>query len=158
MTNLNNLTLDCGGTFTVTPGIGQVRNYRIDCGDFVLYYANAYGGWDALLVKGTTKKTDNIEHMNYRRKSRNLSDFSKVNYQNNITPTWSLNTGITVNGKKMYHLLESNMVYLHNLETNEIIPVVITNAQCEYLDYTNNGKKPYYYNITVEESNLKLRK
>lgn len=158
MTNLNNLTLSCGGTFTVTPGIGRPRNYRIDCGDFVLYYANAYGGWDALLVKGTTKKTDNIEHMNYRRKSRDLSDFSKVNYQNNITPTWSLNTGITVNGQKMYHLLESVMVYLHNLETNEIIPVVITNAQCEYLDYTNNGKKPYYYNITVEESNLKLRK
>lgn len=158
MTNLNNLTLDCGSAFTVTPGIGQARNYKIDCGDFVLYYANAYGGWDALLVKGTTKKTDNIEHLNYRRKSRDLSDFSKVNYQNNITPTWSLNTGITVNGKKMYHLLESVMVYLHNLETNEIIPVVITNAQCEYLDYTNNGKKPYYYNITVEESNLKLRK
>lgn len=158
MTNLNNLTLNCGGTFTVTPGIGRPRNYRVDCGDFALYYANAYGGWDALLVKGTTKKTDNIEHLNYRKKSRDLSEFSKVNYQNNITPTWSLNTGITINGQKMYHLLESTMVYLHNLNTNEIIPVVITNAQCEYLDYTNNGKKPYYYNITVEESNLKLRK
>lgn len=58
----------------------------------------------------------------------------------------------------MYHLLESTKVYLHNLETNEIIPVIITNAQCEHLTYTNNGKKPYYYNITVEESNLKLRK
>ena len=50
------------------------------------------------------------------------------------------------------------MVYLHNLETDEIIPVVITNSQCEYLTYTNNGKKPYFYNITVEESNQKMRK
>jgi hypothetical protein len=87
-----------------------------------------------------------------------MSQFSKVNYQNNITPTWSLNTGITIDGSKMYHLLESTMVYLHNLETNEIIPVVITNSQCEYLTYRNNGRRPYYYNITVEESNNKLRK
>ena len=158
MTDLSGLTLQCGSSLTVTPGVGSARQYKIDSGDFALYYANAFGGWDALLVKGTTKKTDNIEHLNYRRKSSSLSDFSKINYQNNITPTWSLNTGITINGKKMYHLLESTKVYLHNLETNEIIPVVITNAQCEYLTYTNNGKKPYYYNITVEESNLKLRK
>ena len=158
MTDLSGLTLQCGSSLTVTPGVGSARQYKIDSGDFALYYANAFGGWDALLVKGTTKKTDNIEHLNYRRKSGSLSDFSKINYQNNITPTWSLNTGITINGKKMYHLLESTKVYLHNLETNEIIPVIITNAQCEYLTYTNNGKKPYYYNITVEESNLKLRK
>lgn len=158
MTDLSELILQCGSSITVVPGVGSVKQYKVDSGDFVLYYANAFGGWDSLLVKGNTKKTDNIEHLTYRKKSRDLSDFSKINYQNNITPTWSLNTGITINGKKMYHLLESTKVYLHNLETNDIIPVVITNAQCEYLDYTNNGRKPYYYNITVEESNLKLRK
>lgn len=158
MTDLSGLTVDCNNGIVVNPSIGNSFKYTFGCGDYVLYYANAYGGWDSLLCNATSKKTDNIEHMNYRRKSKTLSEFGKVNYQNNITPTWSLNTGITVNGKKMYHLLESTMVYLHNLETNEIIPVVITNAQCEYLDYTNNGKKPYYYNITVEESNQKLRK
>lgn len=158
MTNLRSLTLDCGGYFTVTPYTGSQMNFKIDCGDFVLYYANAYGGWDSLLVKGTSKKTDNIEHYNYRKKTKNRSEFSKVNYQNVITPTWSLNTGITVNGQKMYHLLESPTVYLHNLETNEIVPVVITNSTCEYLTYTNNGKKPYFYTITVEESQLKIRK
>lgn len=50
------------------------------------------------------------------------------------------------------------MVYLHKLDTDEIIPVNITNATCEYLNYTNNRKTPFYYQITVEESNLKLRK
>lgn len=156
MTNLKNYTLDCDAGITAV-GTGSI-NYTVSNGDYVLYYSNAYGGWDSLLVTGTTKKTDDIEHLTYKKRSRNMSQFSKVNYQNNITPTWSLNTGITIDGSKMYHLLESTMVYLHNLETNEIIPVVITNSQCEYLTYRNNGRRPYYYNITVEESNNKLRK
>lgn len=158
MTNLSELAVDCNSSFTVRGGNGTSISYRFDCGDFVLYYANAYNGWDSLLVKGTSKKTDNIEPYNYRQFTKTRNEFSKTKYLNVITPTWSLNTGITVDGEKMYHLLESTSVYLHNLSTNEIIPVVITNANCEYLNYTNNGKRPYYYNITVEESQLKIRK
>ena len=158
MTRLGKYILDCNAGVSVIGADGNRLNYKIASGDYVLYYSNAYGGWDSLLCNGTSRKTDNIEHLNYRKKSANQSQFSKINYQNNITPTWSLNTGINVNGSKMYHLLESTMVYLHNLETNEIIPVVITNSSCDYLNYTNNGKKPYYYTITVEESNQKLRK
>jgi len=157
MTRLRNHILNCNDVIALGED-GTRMNYRFDKGDYVLYYSNAYGGWDSLLCNGTSKKTDNIEHLTYRRKSRNQADFSKINYQNNITPTWSLKTGITVDGQKMYHLLESTMVYLHNLETDEIVPVVITNSNCEYLNYTNNGKRPYFYDITVEESNQKLRK
>jgi len=126
MTKLGKYIVDCDAGITVIGADGNRLNYKIASGDYVLYYSNAYGGWDSLLCNGTSRKTDNIEHLNYRRKSANQSQFSKINYQNNVTPTWSLNTGINVNGSKMYHLLESTMVYLHNLETNEIIPVVIT--------------------------------
>lgn len=157
MTRLRNHILNCNDVIALGED-GTRMNYRFDKGDYVLYYSNAYGGWDSLLCNGTSKKTDNIEHLTYRRKSKNQADFSKINYQNNITPTWSLKTGITVDGQKMYHLLESTMVYLHNLETDQIVPVVITNSNCEYLNYTNNGKRPYFYDITVEESNQKLRK
>ena len=156
MQNLRNAIV--GNNIMVYGANGTTRKYSIADGDYVLYYANAYGGWDSLLCNGTSKKTDNIESLSYRKKSSSLSDFSKVDYQKNITPTWSLNTGIIWNGEKMYHLLESTMVYLHNLKTNEIIPVVITNSSCDYLNYTNNGKQPVRYNITVEESNTKIRK
>lgn len=158
MTRLNNYIVDCNNGISVIGEDGSRLTYNFGTGDYVLYYSNAYGGWDSLLCNGTSRKTDNIEHLNYRRRSNNQSDFSKINYQNTITPTWSLKTGLTVDGSKMYHLLESTMVYLHNLNTDEIIPVVITNSNCEYMNYTNNGKKPYYYTITVEESNQKLRK
>jgi hypothetical protein len=85
MTNLKNYTLDCDAGITAV-GTGSI-NYTVSNGDYVLYYSNAYGGWDSLLVTGTTKKTDDIEHLTYKKRSRNMSQFSKVNYQNNITPT-----------------------------------------------------------------------
>ena len=156
MTDLSGVAT--GSTISVTGGNGETRRYQVTDADYVLYYANAYGGWDSLLCNGTSKKTDNIESLNYRRKSHSAREFSKVDYQKNITPTWSLNTGIIKNGEKMYHLLESTMVYLHDLKSDEIIPVVITNSTCDYLNYTNNGKQPVKYNITVEESNQKMRK
>lgn len=44
MTDLSGLTLSCGSSLTVTPGVGTARQYKVDSGDFALYYANAYGG------------------------------------------------------------------------------------------------------------------
>ena len=61
-------------------------------------------------------------------------------------------------GSKMYHLLESTQVYLHNLETDEIIPVVITDTSCVYKTYSNQGNTRFYYTINVEASNYKIRK
>lgn len=158
MTNLRNYALNCNSGVNAIGRNNEIINYKVDKGDYVLYYSNAYGGWDALLVSGTVRQSDNIEHLTYKRHSASQTKFSKINYQNNITPTWTLKTGITVDGNKMYHLLESTMVYLHNLTTNKIVPVIVTNSQCEYMTYRNNGKKPYFYNITVEASNTKLRK
>lgn len=135
-----------------------IRKYKLSCGEYVLYYANGYNGWDSLLLNGASMKTDNVEHLNYRK--RHQSTFSKVNYQNNITARWRLKTHLMFGdeGERMYHLLESTKVYLHNLETDEIVPVVVTDSNCDYLNYTNNGKRPYFYEINVEESHLKKRK
>lgn len=60
-------------------------------------------------------------------------------------------------GEKMFNLLESNYVYLHNLKTNEIVPVIIKNSNCDYLNNYNN-KRPYTYDIQVEEAFNKFRK
>jgi hypothetical protein len=59
-------------------------------------------------------------------------------------------------GSKMYHLFESTEVYLHNLNTNEITPVTITDSSCEYKTYANQGNKRFYYIINVEESNISI--
>lgn len=61
-------------------------------------------------------------------------------------------------GSKMYHLLESNEVYLHNLKTDKITPVTITDSTCEYKTYANQGNTRFHYVINVESSNYKIRK
>lgn len=164
---LGNLLLECkskyeigfveSGSFTTTI------NYQIDTTNknYVLYYTNAYGGWDSLLVQGNVKQTDQIESQTYVRKVLNTtSQFSKNKYLNTIVPEWTLYTNYLTDtqASKMHHLLESTMVYLHNLEDNKIIPVIITNNSCEYKTYSNQGKNMFYYTIEVQSSQDKYRK
>lgn len=132
-----------------------VLQYEVGDGskDYVLYYVNAYGGWDSLLINGNVKRTDNFTSYSYRNKQN-----GKVKYMNEITPSWSLYTDDMNDGSKMYHLLESTEVYLHNLKTDEIIPVVISDSSCEYKTYANQGNTRFYYVINVEASKYKYRK
>lgn len=164
---LGNLLLECkskyeigfveSGSFTTTI------NYQIDTTNknYVLYYTNAYGGWDSLLVQGNVKQTDDIESQTYVKRVLDTSrEFSKNKYLNTITANWVLYTGNLTNEQsaKMYHLIESTNVYLHNLEENKIIPVTITDTSMEYKTYTNQGKRRFYYTINVEASQDKYRK
>lgn len=85
MQNLRNYNV--GNDILVYGADGTTRSYKIADGDYVLYYANAFGGWDSLLCNATSKKTDNIESLNYRKKPYSREEFSKIDYQKNITPT-----------------------------------------------------------------------
>ena len=100
--------------------------YKPSCGDYALYYINAYGGWDCLLVKA--KRIDNIQSYDYKK----LRQFEKGRYLNVITPTWDVYTDYGVRSDRMHHLLESPTVYLHNLDTGDISKVLINETTCEY--------------------------
>lgn len=132
-----------------------VQNYVYKSTDknYALYYVNAYGGWDSLGIRGNVVQTDNIQSQTYKNKTN-----GKVKYLNTITPSWQLYTDSMNDGSQMHHLLESTQVYLHNLETDEIIPVVITDSTCTYKTYSNQGNARFNYVINVEASNYKIRK
>lgn len=121
--------------------------------NYALYYINAYGGWDSLAIRGNVTRTDNIQSQTYKNKTN-----GKVKYLNTSTATWQLYTDDMNDGSKMHHLLESNEVYLHNLETDEITPVLITDSNCVYKNYANQGNTRFHYTINVEASNYKIRK
>lgn len=121
--------------------------------NYALYYINAYGGWDSLAIRGNVTQTDKIQSQTYKNKTN-----GKVKYLNTITPSWQLYTDSMNDGSKMHHLLESTEVYLHNLETDEITPVVITDSECVYKSYANQGSTRFHYTINVEASNYKIRK
>lgn len=150
-TSSEDITVD-GITVPAYKGVVNITKAVGDCTfDYVLYYCNSYGGWDSLALKGTATKTDNLESFTYLNKLN-------IKYLNRITASWELNTGYSCNGEKMYNLIDSTQVYLHNLKEDTIIPVVVTDTSVKYLTYSNNGKKPYYFTINVEESQLKYRK
>lgn len=140
----------------------QIR-YDIDTTgkDYVLYYTNSAGGWDSLLVEGNVKKNDEIKSETYTRKVLNTSqEFARNKYLNTITSSWILYTGYLndIQASKMFNLIESTKVYLHNLKDNTITPVLITDTNCEYKTYTNQGKNKFYYTINVEASQDTYRK
>lgn len=140
----------------------QIR-YDIDTTgkDYVLYYTNSAGGWDSLLVEGNVRKTDEIKSETYTRKVLNTSqEFARNKYLNTITSSWILYTGYLndIQASKMFNLIESTRVYLHNLKDNTITPVLITDTKCEYKTYTNQGKNKFYYTINIEASQDTYRK
>lgn len=131
------------------------------CYDYCLYYVNAYGGWDSLLIDANVKKVDKIESKYYNRAFNNTTtQFEKKKFTNVITPQYTLHTGWFNDDEqsRLYHLLESTEVYLHNLITDEILPVNITNNTCEYKTFTNNGRKKFSNTINVEVAQTRIRK
>lgn len=142
--------------------IGKLK-YKIieSCNEWCLYYSNAYGGWDSLLVNGNVLKNDKITSHYYKQAFNNTTyEFEKTKYLNVINSSYVLYTDWFNDDEqsRLYHLLESTEVYLHNMVTGEFLPVNITNTNCDYKTFTNNGKKKWYNTINVEVAQERIRK
>lgn len=129
------------------------------CGDYAVYYLNRYGGWDSFLIEGSVTKTDKYKrYQTGRAFDNNTLDFQKRTYNNEITETYKLVTGWLTDdqaGILAKHLLSTNMAYLHNLKTGEIMPIVSTDSSGAYKTYRTNGRKRVNYTINVECSQTK---
>lgn len=142
-----------------------LRNFRFtvkdNCGiRYCLYYVNCRGGWDSVLVDGVATQTDKYDRETYTRNYRTPSiNRGVIEYRNNITESWTLYLrSLGDSRNKLFHnLYESTNVYLHDLEEDRIVPVIITSREMQYKTRKNQGRKLYTYEITVESSQRKLR-
>lgn len=126
---------------------------------YVLYYSNPYGGWDWFPVMGKVTRTDSMTSYTYTQNYNNTKlDFGTAKYLNEIRVKYRLNTGWLKQSQsdRMWELLESNNVYLHNTETDEIYPVVITNTDVEFKRRTPTNKI-INYDIEIELSQMRER-
>ena len=132
------------------------------CGDVVLYYLNANGGWDSFAIEGTVTKKDTLTSFTTDRAFNNTTvEFETNRYISEIKTSYVLNTGYLsdVESEKLAkHLLSSNKVYMHNLKEGWIKPIVIDDTQITYQTYKGNNKKMSTYKINVKESQSKIRK
>lgn len=138
--------------------------YKIatECSRYVLYYVNAYGGWDSLVVKGTAKEVDSYTRSTHQRNYDNgtATARGKVNYLNSYTKKLTLQSGWLDDKAcgRMHHLLGSTNVYLYDTILGEMRPVVLTDTTCEYKSYRTNGNKLTSYTINVELAQERARR
>ena len=152
-----------GQSGTVTNSLTEGDyNVLADCGEYALYYLNAYGGWDALLIDGTVLKKSTIKQYTTDRNINNSRiEFEQVKYINEIQDAYEINTGFLTDEQAANlskNLIPSKEVYLHFLNDNKIIPVLITDTSVTYQTYQTNNLQMPQYKINVKESQIKLRK
>lgn len=130
-------------------------------GRYVLYYLNRYGGMDSFVLEGKCVKTDNYTpYYITSTYDNNTTEFGKKIYHNDITSTYNLITGWLKDSESenlAFNLLSSNLVYLHDIKEDKIMPVVITNTSVDYKTFRNQNNKLYNYTISVECSQKEHR-
>ena len=152
-----------GKSGTVTNSLnGDNYNVLADCGDYALYYLNAYGGWDALLIDGTVLKKSTItQYTTDKNYNNSRIEFEQVKYINEIQDAYEINTGFLTDEQAANlskNLIPSKEVYLHIISDNKLIPVLITDTSVTYQTYQTNNLQMPQYKINVKESQIKLRK
>ena len=138
ITGVDNIALE---TYKVVP----------NCYRYMLYYLNAYGGWDFLLIEGKEKQTDNYTRHTIGQTYNNNQSRNRGarNYRNDIARKWQLHTLWIddAGAQNMSHLLGSTEVYLYDIQAEELHPITLDNSQCEYKTYSNNGNQLVRYDI-----------
>ena len=132
------------------------------CGPAALYYLASTGGWSAFLIEGSVKRTDKYTQQDYYKAFDNTTiEFGRRRYLTDIKRTWELTTGWLTDEEAERladNLLPSTDVYLHLLDTDEILPVIITDTSAEHKTYENQKDQLVSYKINVESSQSADRK
>lgn len=132
-----------GATYYVQP-----------CGEYVLYYVNAYGGWDTFLIDGLVKRKDSLERFERGLMYDNSDpkNRGRDNYLNEITRKYELNTGWLSDEEslRMHHLLNSPLVYLYDIGQGLMLPLVLTDTETDYKTFKGEGRKMVRYTINAD--------
>lgn len=130
------------------------EGYIDGCGEWALYYVNRCGGWDGLLIEGNVIKKDSYTRFQKENviDNNHINEFEQQTFQTNISTSYTLHTGWF--SDKQSEVLATNifstqLAYLHNLKTDEIVPVNINDAEAEYKTFKGNGNKLIKYTINV---------
>lgn len=162
ITSCNKNNLKVSTYVTKTPNI-DIYHYADDCNsNWALYYLNKYGGWDSFLIEGYVSKTEKFTRSTLNREyNNNIQQFGTTPYLTEINPSYEIHTGWlneTESDILATNLFQSTRVFLHNLETDEIIPVVITNTDVLYKTRKNSNRKLLNYTINVDASQKRYNK
>ena len=133
-----------------------------ECAKYALYYVNAHGGWDCFLIEGNTLEADSLKR--YTREmvydNRDIQNRGIQNYVNEIDKVFTFHTGWLLDdqGERMHHLINSTDVYMYDIASQEMIPVIIPTTSCEYKTFKNQGNRLVNYTIQVQVAQNRIRR
>lgn len=131
------------------------------CADFVLYYLNSRGGWDAFAYTGKCVKTTDIKSYTADKVfDNNTAQFEISRYASELTDRWDLNTGLLTDGQSEIYasqLAVSNQAYLHIINEGSIIPVVITDTSVTHKEQKWEDNNIISYKTSVKASQKEYR-
>ena len=121
---------------------------------YILYYVNSLGAIDWLICDKQNTVTYNADRHSMTRFA-NIQDrtaFGKLNYLNNTSTTWTLNTDIMndAQSKQMYKVFNSEYMWLYDVDKGQMNSVVIEDANLKIKKFSTD--KVYNYTITVKSS------
>ena len=73
---------------------------------------------------------------------------------------WEVSTGILDDaaGEMMHHVLESTDVYLYEIDTDTMMPVVLEGDEAQWQTYKANGRQPVRYTFTARLARERVRR
>lgn len=154
------------GAVSVNATCGNVTSptytiRRDTCKRYALYYRNAYGGYDSLLLDGA-KRAENYSRATIGRWADNsvAGQREVFDYRNDIEEAWTMRIGglTDAQAERMPQVMGSTDAYLCDLITSELIPLNLTDAACEVKTYRNQGGKRIDYQITAKRAQKRERR
>ena len=140
------------------------RHYVVvdTCSRYVLYYVNAYGGWDSLVMEGTPQEKDSLTRHTVKKEYDNADVKARgtENYVNEIEKTWTLRSGWLTDSmaSRMHNLLNATTAYMHDLQAGQVLPVILTGTASEYKTYRNQGNRMFNYEVEVQLAQERTRR
>ena len=148
--------------FASNTTTSQIYHVVDSCAKYALYYVNAYGGVDMLLIEGNHSERDDLARhaRQVEYDNRDISNRGKGDYAIELSKTLTLHTSWLSDDEasRMHHLLNSPQVCLFDIALQQMIPVVLTNKTTEYKTYKGNGGKLVQYAIDVTLANDRVRR
>lgn len=131
---------------------------RTTCARYCLYYLNARGGWDWLLIQGKAVETDDITRSVMERRGETNLFLSTLQHRGkdvvseNVVRHLELHTHWLTDREAglMHHLTESPDVYVHDLEEGVIHPAVLTGNSHKYKTYRGEGNRLVQYTVDLD--------
>lgn len=132
------------------------------CARYALYYINAYGGWDTLLIEGNATERDTLtRHTRMGAYDNSLNvNRGKWNNVNEVVKSYDLWTADMKDEEaaRMHHLINATEVYLYDIASGTMTPVIVTDTECVYKTRRNQGNHMVQYSVTVEVAQTRIRR